>query len=146
MLALSMHPLLLASLVATVAASSSVGCWRANGQPIETLATIEEPEPRVRGTSVAHRASPRCASTVDHVLELAGPELDKIPSMKERLDLIRQAVLESCESQEWPEDTLACFATSGDLADLQLCQARLSTEQSTDLNERMADVLNQPLP
>lgn len=135
-----MHPLLLASLVATAA-----GCWRANGQPLEPLATIEEPAPR-RLASAPHRPSPRCAPTVDHVLDLAAPELDKIPSMRERLELIRQAVLESCESQEWPEDTLACFATSGDLADLQLCQARLSTEQSSDLNERMADVLNQPLP
>ena len=121
-----------------------VGCWTTSSPPREPI----EPPPQfiaVRPISLKRTPS-RCENAIDHALELARPELEAIAIMKERLGLIRDAVVESCEVMQWSNDSLACFEDATVLGEMRNCQSSLTSEQTSDLSKRMSDVLTKPVP
>lgn len=121
-----------------------VGCWTASSPPREPMRPaqpIADPRP------IATKRTPsRCATAIDHAVELARPELEQISTMKERLGLIRDAVVDSCEATQWSGESLACFEDATVLGEMRNCQATMTSEQTTDLSKRMSDVLSNPVP
>jgi hypothetical protein len=125
-----------------------VGCWGATPSPPPQEPRPLDPPP----PTVTARAFPRklvvspCTNAIDHALEIVRPEFDQIPQMKDRLDLVHDAAVASCEAMQWSDDTVACFANAGDSAELRNCQSMLSSDQNSDLGKRMTDVMTKPVP
>jgi hypothetical protein len=125
---------------------AAAGCW-GTPAPQEPIARPVDPPVTTARTFPSRKPPPpRCVTAVDHALEVARPELEQIPQMKERIELIREAVVASCQAVQWSDDSLACFENAGDMAEMRNCQAMLTSDQNTDLGKRMTDVLTKPMP
>jgi len=92
-------------------------------------------------------ASPSpCVTAIDHAIELVRDELDQIATMRERIDLLRDAAVASCEATHWPTESLGCFENATDIAVMQTCQSQLTHDQSQDLSNRMMEVMSAATP
>ena len=87
-----------------------------------------------------------CARAIDHVVEVIQPELDRNPMLRDRAQLLRDAAVDSCTTTTWSEDVLTCYDEAIDMAAMQPCMAMLSDDQRADLNQRMNDMMKQPVP
>jgi hypothetical protein len=124
------------------------GCWSsAPTRPPTAAAT--PPQSRLEPPPAPPRYLPkrrtsRCATAIDHALELSRPELDQIAQLRDRLDVLRDAVVESCQDASWSDETLGCFEDANDASDMRDCQSKLTTEQSDQLRRRLQDVFTAP--
>ena len=66
--------------------------------------------------------------------------------MYDRIDLIRDAAVASCEATHWSAESLTCFEDAIDTAVMQACQSQLSHEQIQDLSKRMMDAMSASTP
>ncbi|MEO8706886.1 MAG: hypothetical protein ABI867_43065 [Kofleriaceae bacterium] len=122
------------------------GCWATTPPPREPL-TPPDRDPQVTARTFPRKSiQPPCVVAIDHALEIVRPELEQIPQMKDRLDLVHDAAIASCQAMQWNDDTIACFANAVDSSEMRNCQAMLSTDQNGDLGKRMTDVMTKPVP
>src|SRR5262245_33244957 len=69
------------------------GCWH-GAAPHEPLAQIDEHVAPMRET---RHAPITCKRAITHAIELARAELERTPGMKDRSELIRESLTQSCE-------------------------------------------------
>jgi hypothetical protein len=118
------------------------GCWHGTA-PHEPLAQIDE---RVAPMRETRHAPITCKRAITHAIELARAELERTPGMKDRSELIRESLTESCEVMDWSLENITCFDDAAAYDDLRECQQKLTSEQSTDLFQRINDVMSHPVP
>jgi hypothetical protein len=116
------------------------GCWTATAAPPEPPVARPEPSAPARGGRA--RAITACATAIDRAVELSHDDLERIAAIKDNLQAIRDAAVESCQAQGWSSESLACFGRAADSAELQGCQSQLTPEQNEDLTRRMVDAMS----
>jgi len=57
-----------------------------------------------------------------------------------RLDKLKGALTQRCTTDKWAPEVVACFATVSSLPAMQACEAKLTSEQHTKLDEDLRDV------
>ncbi|MBS1120164.1 MAG: hypothetical protein H6Q90_2392 [Deltaproteobacteria bacterium] len=117
------------------------GCWRSTPPPQPPQAG---PEPVSTAPAKAFRVhtATGCAAAIDRAIELSHDELERIASIKDSLQVIRDAAVDSCEAQRWSSESLTCFAHAVDSSELGSCQSQLTSEQNEDLSRRMVEAMS----
>lgn len=85
-----------------------------------------------------------CETAIDHAIEAFRAEIDRNPTMLQRLDAVRAAAITSCATTEWTQTTMTCFETAADTSAVQGCLAGLSSDQLRDLRDRMTEAMKAP--
>ncbi|HEU0029722.1 MAG TPA: hypothetical protein VFQ53_03745 [Kofleriaceae bacterium] len=118
------------------------GCWTA--PPPREPTVVPEAEPVPAATSRAFRtATPRpCTVAVDHAVEISREEIERVTTLRERIEAIRDAAIESCETDHWSDAAISCFANAADGTDVNNCEAQMTSDQRADLDRRMIEALS----
>jgi len=96
-----------------------------------------------------HRPLPgpsHCERAIDHVVVIMQPEIDRNPMMKDRGPLLRDAAVQGCIETAWSDESLDCYDQSIDVSSLRPCFHKLTDVQRDDFNQRITDILKQPIP
>jgi hypothetical protein len=120
-------------------------CWTASTPPATPVAPAPEPQVAVTAHRTHAYRSP-CEVAVDHVFEVSHDELGALTDFAGRLDSLRSAAIESCNEQHWTTEMLDCLNALADSGGLGACQARLTTDQTSDLMRRLTEILTQQQP
>ncbi len=59
----------------------------------------------------------------------------------DRLDKLKGALTQRCTTDKWAPEAVACFASVSSLPAMQACQAKLTAEQHTKLNEDLREIM-----
>ncbi|MFT3692601.1 MAG: hypothetical protein QM831_05640 [Kofleriaceae bacterium] len=117
--------------------SALAGCWTQVSQPPPA------PPPSAPAPQVARRIVSRsqCEITVDHLVDVMGDELSKVPDFVGKLDTIRDLAVASCDETHWSGELMNCLETTSDSSVIQQCAVLFSAEQTQDLMQRMTEAL-----
>lgn len=116
------------------------GCWTA--QSTTPVAPPPDPQPPIVLRS--HPVKSPCEIAIDHVIDVSRDELDKITDFADKLQLIRDVSVDSCNDQHWSTELIHCFGDTADNSGLAQCQSLLTPDQTSDLMRRITEVLTQP--
>ncbi len=117
-------------------------CWTST--PV-VAPTPPPTDPEPPATYASHRPShyrSPCELAIDHIVEVAHDEIDKIPDLADRLGVIRDAGVASCNETTWAADALRCFEEAVESSDLGRCEGQLTPDQTSDLMRRMTEVMS----
>jgi len=92
----------------------------------------------------SHPVKSPCEIAIDHVIDVSRDELDKITDFADKLQLIRDVSVDSCNDQHWSTELIHCFGDTADNSGLAQCQSLLTPDQTSDLMRRITEVLTQP--
>ena len=68
----------------------------------------------------------------------APPEIQE--SKLARLTKVKEALVQRCTTDKWAPEALACFATVSSLQAMKACEAKLTGEQHTKLDEALREI------
>ena len=117
------------------------GCWT---QTTATTPTAPPPDPQPVYVLRSHPMKSPCEVAIDHVLEISHDDLDRV--FAEKLDVIREASIESCSEMHWSQELVQCFTDTTDNSALGPCQSMLTPDQMSDLMKRISEAMQQPPP
>jgi hypothetical protein len=118
----------------------AVGCWTTASAP--PVAPPQDPQPTV--VFRAHPAKSPCEVAIDHVIEISHEDLDKITDFSEKLPMIRDVSVDSCNEQHWSPELIHCLGETADNSSLAACQSLLTPDQTSDVMRRITEVMTQP--
>jgi hypothetical protein len=83
-----------------------------------------------------------CELTVEHLIDVLHDELANVPDFADKLDMIHDVAIASCEETKWSLEVMRCFGDTQDNTALAQCQSLLTIEQTSDLARRMTMVMS----
>jgi hypothetical protein len=114
-------------------------CWTQTPvRPVEAPApTRAVYRPSRSTTTVAQR----CAKSVANAIEIGRSELARSGLPEEAIDELQDAIVESCQSTAWSDETIDCVAGIAGIADWNNCASQMTDDQRHDSTKRAVEIL-----